>query len=411
MFGLGQREVQDRFSMRALGRKYRFEPPHFGTLVPRILQQALPWYLNRKYGITQWEVRGVEKLRASVDAGHGVLIAPNHSKDSDSVAVGLISIPSGIYLHIMAGWHVLLESRFQAWVIKHSGGFSVSREGADRQAVRTAIDLVARASRPLVIFPEGYVTRTTDQLETLQEGIGLIARKAAIRRAKEVGGQVVIHPAIFKYQFKGDLSEAAHPMLADLEDHFGLAQNNAPLIKRLEYAREKYVATLEQKVLNVEQTGSLSDRIPQLIEALLTPLEQEWKRSSSMMNIYERVRRLRTVILEHSMECPSTVSEADHLRRHLEDCTLALHLACGNPAPLRNGPTAEHFMETLDALEEDTRGSIRTNRPWRLVIDIGEAIPIKPKTGSPIPQLREALESQLTSLAMELNQPLPEDLS
>ena len=74
MFGLGQREVQDRFSMRALGRKYRFEPPHFGTLVPRILQQALPWYLNRKYGITQWEVRGVEKLRASVDAGQLILL-------------------------------------------------------------------------------------------------------------------------------------------------------------------------------------------------------------------------------------------------------------------------------------------------------------------------------------------------
>ena len=281
MFGLGQREVQDRFSMRALGRKYRFVPPLFGTLVPRLLQSILPWYLNRKYGITQWEVRGAEKLRASIDAGHGVLIAPNHSKDSDSVAVGLISIPSGSSLHIMAGWHVLLESRFQAWVIRHSGGFSVSREGADRQAVRTAIDLVARASRPLVIFAEGYVTRTTDQLETLQEGVGLIARKAAARRAKEVGGQVMIHPVIFKYQFNGDLSAAARPMLADLEEHFGLAQNNSPLIKRLERARETYVATLEHKVLDAEQTGSLSNRIPRLIEALLAPLEQEWKRTSS----------------------------------------------------------------------------------------------------------------------------------
>ena len=397
--------------MRALGRKYRFVPPLFGTLVPRLLQSILPWYLNRKYGIAQWEVRGAEKLRASIDAGHGVLIAPNHSKDSDSVAVGLISIPSGSSLHIMAGWHVLLESRFQAWVIRHSGGFSVSREGADRQAVRTAIELVARASRPLVIFAEGYVTRTTDQLETLQEGVGLIARKAAARRAKEVGGQVMIHPVIFKYQFNGDLSAAARPMLADLEEHFGLTQNISPLIKRLERARETYVATLEQKVLDAEQTGSLSDRIPQLIEALLAPLEQEWKSASSVTNVYERVRRLRTAVLGRSLECPPTGNEADQLRRQLIDCTLALHLACGDPTPMTDGPTAEHFMETLDALEEDTRGSIRVNRPWRLVIDIGDAIPVNPKAESPVPQLREALESQLTSLAAELNQPLPESLS
>ena len=179
----------------------------------------------------------------------------------------------------------------------------------------------------------------------------------------------------------------------------------------MERARETYVATLEQKVLDAEQTGSLSNRIPRLIEALLAPLEQEWKRTSSATNIYERVRQLRTAILGHSLKCPSTGSEADQLRRQLDDCTLALHLACGDPTPMADGTTAEHFMEILDALEEDTRGSIRVNRPWRLVIDIGDAIPVKPKAGSPVSQLREALESQLASLAAELNQPLPEGLS
>ena len=200
-------------------------------------------------------------------------------------------------------------------------------------------------------------------------------------------------------------------MLADLEECFGLAQNNLPLVQLLERARKAYMATLELKVLNAEQTGSLSDRIPQLIEALLAPLEQEWQRASSVTNVYERVRRLRTAILGRSLECPPTGNEADQLRRQLIDCTLALHLACGDPTPMTDGPTAEHFMETLDALEEDTRGSIRVNRPWRLVIDIGDAIPVNPKAGSPVPQLRESLASQLTSLTVELNQPLSEGLS
>ena len=164
-------------------------------------------------------------------------------------------------------------------------------------------------------------------------------------------------------------------------------------------------------MLDAEQTGSLSIRIPRLIETLLAPLEQEWKRASSATNIYERVRQLRTAILEHSLKCQPTGRESDQLRRQLDDCTLALHLACGDPVPMADGPNAEHFMETLDALEEDTQGSIRVNRPWRLVIDIGDAIPVNPKAGSPVPQLREALESQLASLAVELNQPLPKGLS
>jgi hypothetical protein len=35
------------------------------------------------------------------------------------------------------------------------GAFSIKREGVDRQAIDTAIDVLVRADRPLVMFPRG----------------------------------------------------------------------------------------------------------------------------------------------------------------------------------------------------------------------------------------------------------------
>ena len=186
MFGFGQREVQDRFSTDAIGKPYRFVPPRFGRLTPALLQRCLPWYMDRKYGIEQWEVRGAKGLRASIDAGHGVILTPNHSRDSDSVGIGFTGIQTGTFPHFMAGWHVLLESRFQQFIIPRAGGFSVLREGNDRQSVRTAIDLVTQGSRPLIVFPEGYDTRTNDRLGILQEGAALIARQAASQRKRKI---------------------------------------------------------------------------------------------------------------------------------------------------------------------------------------------------------------------------------
>ncbi len=140
--------------MDAIGKPYRFVPPRFGRFIPSLLQRCLPWYMDRKYGIEHWEVRGAKGLRASIDAGHGVILTPNHSRDSDSVGIGFTGIRASTFPHFMAGWHVLLESRFQQFIIPRAGGFSVLREGNDRKSVRTAIDLVAQNSRPLILFPE-----------------------------------------------------------------------------------------------------------------------------------------------------------------------------------------------------------------------------------------------------------------
>ena len=68
------------------------------------------------------------------------------------------------------------------------GAFSVNREGVDRQAINMAIEILETAERPLIVFPEGAVSRTNDRLHALLDGVAFIARAAAKRRAKHVEG-------------------------------------------------------------------------------------------------------------------------------------------------------------------------------------------------------------------------------
>lgn len=86
------------------------------------------------------------------------------------------------------------------------GVFSVYREGMDRESLRCATQILAEGRRPLVLFPEGVISRTNDRLNNMMEGTVLVARSAAKQRAGlNPPGQVVIHPVAIRYFFDGDV--------------------------------------------------------------------------------------------------------------------------------------------------------------------------------------------------------------
>ena len=75
----------------------------------------------------------------------------------------------------MASWHIFKQSRLESFVVRRLGGFSIYREGLDRQSLDTAVQIVSNAERPLVIFPEGVVSRSNDRLNSLMDGVSFIA--------------------------------------------------------------------------------------------------------------------------------------------------------------------------------------------------------------------------------------------
>ena len=72
---------------------YQFIPPYHGTHWSSLFKLlGIPeWYLRRYEGITKIECRRVDRLRASIDAGHGILLTPNHPRTTDPLAMGRLA--------------------------------------------------------------------------------------------------------------------------------------------------------------------------------------------------------------------------------------------------------------------------------------------------------------------------------
>src|SRR5512140_2226227 len=142
---------------------YRFVAPRRGWLVPRILQWWLPRYLRTSHGIVKVACRGEARLRASLAAGHGVMLAPNHCRPCDPLVLGILAREAGCLLNIMASWHLFKGNALRAWILPRAGVFSVYREGLDREALACATRILVEARRPLVVFPEGTISRHNDR--------------------------------------------------------------------------------------------------------------------------------------------------------------------------------------------------------------------------------------------------------
>ena len=136
------------------------------------------------------EVRHIERLRASLAAG------PRRFCSRPTIPArpirwrwaGWPSTPLAISTAWRAGT-CSTNSRLNGWAIRAMGGFSVNREGVDRQAINMAIELLAGAKRPLVIFPEGATSRTADHLQALLDGVAFIARAAAKKRLQAIAAR------------------------------------------------------------------------------------------------------------------------------------------------------------------------------------------------------------------------------
>ena len=74
---------------------YRFVAPDCSKLWWHLFRPILSFYLRRSHGITGVECRGVERLRASLAEGHGIMLAPNHCRPPDPMVPGQLSFAVG----------------------------------------------------------------------------------------------------------------------------------------------------------------------------------------------------------------------------------------------------------------------------------------------------------------------------
>jgi 1-acyl-sn-glycerol-3-phosphate acyltransferase len=284
-----------------------------------------------------------------------------------------------------------MAGRFQALLLRRLGAFSVYREGLDRTAIKTAIDLLAEARRPLVIFPEGIVTRSNDRLAALIEGTGFIARSAAKQRAKTgAGGRTLLLPVGLRYRFLGDLVATAGPVLDRIETRLTWTPRpDLTLIERLRRAGNAILGLQELELVGEFRHETIHERLTRLIDEILGPLEVEWKVKRRESDVPSRVRALRTAILPQLVEGGLADAERDRRWEQLARLYRAQQLSLYPAGYLDGNPSTERVLETVERLEEDLTDDAAVHRPIAVTVHVGEAIEVTADGLSPAELMNE----------------------
>ncbi len=389
---------------------YKFIPPITQDWVPKTIR-ALSLYkphLRKAEGVVDFEIRHLGRLTESLEQGHGILMAPNHSRTSDPPLFGQVAQEAGCLFWVMASWHLFNQGWFYKWAIRALGGFSVYREGVDRTAIDYAIQCIEQAKRPLVLFPEGTTSRTNDRLMPMLDGLAFIARAAAKKRKKRDGGKVVVHPTAIRYIFQGDVDKCCIPVLEEIEDRITWRKlHGTPLLERISRVGEALLTLKEIEYFGKPQEGNMVERQNNLINGLLGPLEEEYFDGKSESGIIARIKAIRMKLLPEMAR--GEISEAEKTKRwaQLEDSYLAQQVYCYPGGYLDGNPSVERIIETVERFEEDLTDKARVHGNFKAIIDIGEPIEVSTKrdrkaTKDPLMvELQERLESMIANLATE----------
>lgn len=391
---------------------YEFIPPHRGNLWPTIIQRfrLIDRWLRKSHGITSYECRHAERLQQSLDAGYGILLTPNHSRPADPIVMGWLARECRTHVYAMASWHLYQQDWFTAFAIEKMGGFSVYREGVDRKALNTSIEVLAEADRPLIIFPEGAVTRTNDRLNALLDGIAFIARAAAKKREKlEPGSKVVVHPVAIKYRFLGDLEAELAPVLAEIEHRFSwrVHRMQSSLMDRISRIGKGLLALKEIEYFGRPQDGKLHERLDGLVDRLLIRLEEYWIGEAQSGPVVPRVKALRTKILPEMVEGKISRDERQRRWEQLADIYLSQQVSSYPPDYLTEHPSVDRLLETVERYEEDLTDKVTPHPDIHAIIEVGEPIEVSPKrdrsaaTDPLMDEIEMRLQGMLDALAVE----------
>ena len=139
------------------------------------------WFGKIAYWTARSALVGVFKIyfRISIEGKENIptrgafVLAPIHRSYLDTLLMCVIPRR----LRFM-GKDSMWKPRWSAWFLSVFGGFPVSRDGADREALRTTIDLIS-AGEPAVLFPEGE-RKSGPRTHLLKEGAAYVAAKCDV---------------------------------------------------------------------------------------------------------------------------------------------------------------------------------------------------------------------------------------
>ncbi len=396
-----------------LEQPYEFVPPVYSRIWPALLRLYIPHWIRKTYGVHSVETRNADRLKTTLDAGHAVILAPNHSRLSDPLTFVELSRFVKRDMHAMASWHLFMQSRLERFMLRRVGAFSVYREGVDRMAINAAVDILVDGRRPLIVFGEGAISRHNDELMPMMDGVSFMARTAAKRREKIPGaGVVVVHPVAIRYFFRGDLEATVTPVLEQIESHLSWhSQQEKPLIHRLRQIGQALLSLKEIEYCGWARTGDFYERVDNLVEEVLTKLEKRWNLREPAEGVVARVKNIRSAIVPGLLSGSFSDPERQECRKQLAACYYVQQMSHypRNYVRVSEKNVPEHILETVERFEEDFTDEVRVHGPLHAVVQVGEAIPVASKrdraaSGDPV---MDGVRTQLTEMLKALSSESP----
>jgi hypothetical protein len=388
-----------------IDKPYKFVAPHKSIFWSLALQTLLPLYLRRNYSIDSIEFRDIDHLESSLANDSAIALTPNHCRPCDPMVMALLSRGVGRPFHYMASWHLFMQGKFQAWIVNRLGAFSVYREGIDREALRAATNILVEGQRPLVLFPEGVVSRTNDVLRPFMDGISLITGAASKRREKlSLAASVAIHPVAIKYRLLTDVEPSLHGVLDEIEARFCWQRRDLPLVERIVTIGEALLALKELEYFGHVQRGEIAERLQDLIDYILNRLEIKWIDGRRQANFIGRVKALRAAILKNMLERDLPREDRDARWCDLSQIYLAMQLSSYPPFYVRSNPTPERLTETVERFQEDTTDKARIHGRWHVILQIGDPVIVDSSSRSQVclsKRLQEAVQQMLDTIDCE----------
>ena len=362
---------------------YEFVPPYRGKFWSWAFRFYLRRFMRQRYGLMGWTTDGIDNLRQSLDAGLGIILCPNHSRATDPMLSGAITIATPCHVYAMASWHVFKQSWLESFVSRRVGAFSIYREGRDRKSLDTAVEIVATAERPLVIYAEGVISAANDRLMGLMDGTAFVARTALRKRLKtHPDSGVVIHPVAYHYEHRGDPEKLLSPVLSRLEKMvFWQTQDDLSVLERIHKLRNALQAAREVQILGQAHSGDVELRILSLVEHILQQYEAEWLGQLRAGDVVARVKDLRSAIITDMVH--GSLSETERARRwrHLTDLYYAQCIATHVPGyldPTLPPERLHHRMfETVERIEEELTDQVTSYNDLYVDVRVGKAIRVE----------------------------------
>lgn len=354
---------------------------------------------GRNHLIKDIQLEGnTDRIRDLRKMGHRILFVMNHPSHSDPQIVTELHRRMGITSSFMAAYDVFLRSKQAAWWMQRLGHFSIDREGNDRKAMGTAIDILKEGKVALGIFPEGNVYLTNDRVTPFLDGTAFIALKAQKSLEKK---KVSVVPLSLKFTHLTTPRITLRTRVRQLGDDSGFTFDPDPDPIEAVLGLGTHLLAAHLRTHGYWNDISPTDRdvhqkLDRLAHTIMSDIEEELNLPPSVSDeLIVRVRKARSTIhqLRINAECDSE-SNTDLFRSKAQKTILALRIHGYLTPYLTANPTIDRFDETVEKLSEDfySKAMPRTG-PRRLIAKVHPPLDVTQYLNAADGKLRDAVSS------------------